>query len=751
MITTTADVTAVIEGRARRFGAVLTIDLPASDYVDFTRALAAVSFTDQMTTDLPDAARMQDGISTLTGDVTLGGSVDPHGDATKTAAWLFNPDSPDSPLRHLTVNGSKITYEEGPYVPGSKDPWLLPVSGDCYVNGYDLDFAAGTVVLHVTNLPPDWDAIPSVPAVATLPPFNAGLTSEFVMDAVIRDMHGDSTWPKTRDQCVLAVGFRSSAWAEVGQLDTGPASLPQSFAPGIWGTGLRGIDAGGLAYRGDSPLGDDAYLEMAFTADADLGSGDFALSVGEPSEDNFNISPTGGAGGHLELLLNTADSADQATYTFPVGLTSGVHKFALQVHWPTSSTSWSATLTLDGTAYSSGTQSIAGARSTTMSISEPDIGSAVVFEAFQVTGEGPDAVPSWPFTPLAILDPSLNPLTVCPAIDADSKGWDVLTTMAGAELGYIRKDRQGVIRFSNRQTIAGAPVARTIGETSLLGFGTTVPPAGAYRTITVPYTEWDFTDDPTAIFTLKAKKKIPAGQTVTWQQPLTDGTVAAAIDTTFTLLPDGHDPTDGGSYYRSSADVHGIAAGPKLTVTGRLANSGLIEITAANKSRTDAYLTTPSTNTDLPAGTQSTGLWVGGYTASPGDEATVVRTYGDGVGTLPVDSNPYLQDHDTAVAVGDWLLGQLFTDVRDFTDVAIMPDHRLDIADPCRLTNPDPSGVDEYVLLWGRTYAAQFPPAGQQGGSRSMTLDVRAFGPPDAPLGGQIPDRAEADLFWAYS
>jgi hypothetical protein len=268
----------------------------------------------------------------------------------------------------------------------------------------------------------------------------------------------------------------------------------------------------------------------------------------------------------------------------------------------------------------------------------------------------------------------------------------------------------------------------------------------------VPYTDWDF-GARTAVWTLGSKKLIRPNRTVTWQQAIPDGVLAAAIDGTVSLLPDNHAADDGNSWYRASLDPDGVNAHPGLTITAKILSPGLLQISAHNPSTSGAYLVSPSTYTDTgyPGRLGQPSLWIGGIPATPADEATITVTYGDGAGSTDVASSAYLQDHDTAVGVGNWLLNQLYMDVRDFTDVSIVPDGTIEISDIDRLVDPDASGVNEYVLIWGWSFSAEFPPAGTSAGSREMTLNVRALGPPDAPLGGAIPDRFEVGEFWAYA
>lgn len=749
MLTSTVDVAAAVEGGHSRIGARLTIDLPTPVDVDFTHALASVDLREQMTTDLPDGVRDTAGIPVLSGDVVLSGCVDPAGDPRKHAAWLLNPDSAGSPLRHDSLNGALITYEEGPYVDGQVDPQYLPVTGDCWVNGYDLDNAAGAVTLHVTSVPPEADTTPDVPSVVTAPPFNAGLTSEFPMDAAIRSVYGDSTWPATRDECVLAVGFRSSLWPEVGGLDTGQDQPLVKFEPGLMGTAL-GIAVpdlrsyGQVTYDLAGSVGTTLFVEW-WQPDNASSSNTVAVKV---------VTGPNGEG------ISVARSASMSVlFTDPSGLLIGLDVWAP----PAGSgeyTSFTVTLPpVGGNTYTvtyrigAVTHTVSSGMSSARTSLAWDSAQVIVaglatIEALQVTTESAPA-PNDGFDPAAVLDPSLNPLTVVTEITADTHLTDALQTMAAAELGYIRKSRDGKIRFTNRINLLAQAVGRDItSATSLAGLNTSMPPAGTYHRVTVPFTEWDF-GDRGLVWQLGSRKKIPLRSTVVWQQTLTD--LACALDTGVALLPDMHDPSDGGSYYRASVDKAGTAAHPGLHITVRQVSGQRIEITARNSTGQDAYLVSSADNTDLPAGTAGTGLWVGGIPVTAGDEATVTALYGDGVGTLALDSNPYLQDHDTALDIAWWVENQVYVDIRDFTDVAIQPDHRIETGDLHHLIDPDPSNVDEYVLVWGRAYTAQFVPAGQSGGTRDMSLEVRALGPPDAPLGGLIPDRCEADVFWAYA
>jgi hypothetical protein len=87
--------------------------------------------------------------------------------------------------------------------------------------------------------------------VVTAPPYNAGLTSEYAVDALLRKATSSaiSSWPAARPNCVLAAGLRASMWPEVGSLVTSASQPVPQFAAGLFGSGLTQAftAVGGLA------------------------------------------------------------------------------------------------------------------------------------------------------------------------------------------------------------------------------------------------------------------------------------------------------------------------------------------------------------------------------------------------------------------------------------------------------------------------------------------------------------------------
>lgn len=726
--------------------ASLTIYPPASAYLDFTSALSSFTLTAAMSTPLPDNAVIQAGTEATTLDVVLAGSFDLT-DETMDAADFFNPDNPASPLYHLEIRGCRVEFDWGAYVPGSATP-EMPGQLIGWINGADFDWDARTVTLHVVDLDPDWGTTPNTDAVVTAAPYNAGLTTEYAMDALIRKVKGSSTWPAQRPNCVLAVGMRSSVWPEVGTLDTTVDSPAPTFAPGPWGTGLIALAGSGLNYITSGPVGNDFYAEL-------LVSG-----VGGPNAVTLGVNPPiGNPEGFTVVISNTGirvywtDSSASLAFdqTWTVAVDATPHVVGIAFHMPVGSTSVSLTISLDGATHSIGPTAASSARSVSYAAASFVSDGTAVPAGLQVTTETAP-VSSYPFTPIAVLDPSLNTLTVVPAIAAGTTAWAEMQTMAAAECGYVRRMPDGTIRFTNRINLLNQPVARTISSDSslLTGLSTSLQPAAANHAVNVTYTEWTFSPAG-LVWAAPGHRKIAANQVTTWTVTMPDGTLVAEVDGTASVLANNATPGAGGnSSYRISLDANGVNPHPGVrSVTIKQLSSSVVQITVDNRGGPGGYLVTPATYTDFDAGTPA--MWVGGVLASASDQATVTVSSGDGSNQLDFDSNNYLQDPDSAYAVGLFVLRQVRWDVREFGDVPILPDPRILCGDLDKLEEDDRSQVNDYVMVWGTTFTGSFPPAGSDSpGTWEQTLTARALGPPDSWLGGQIPDRAEAGTSWAY-
>jgi hypothetical protein len=422
MLTASGAFDLVMAGRDMRVAGVFTLDLPVAGYT-FTKALKSISLDASNQTDLPDAVRDTVGFGTMGGSATFAGPVGQG----LMAYELLNPDNPSSPIYRQTIKGALVTWSAGVRVRGSAAP-ETPLAFTGRVTSYNVDHDNKTITLGMVDLTVDWGQTPDIAPVITEPPYNSGLTSEFAMDQLVRFYEGASTWPAQRPQCVLAVGMRGTMWPEVGSLadsaTIGGDQLIPSFGPGAFGTALTGLTTT------DTSTG---YANLVYI----LTSGDIGTSVflefwvtglNADSQHFFSFAPA--AGGFNELNLSVESTGITAsvvgfggtnTYTWATPIDGGTHYIAARfVVPPVGGSTSSATLYLDAASQATGTLHWGGPRDSgainSLWLSTTSQGT---LEAVQVTLETAP-VRNNTFVPVAVLDPSLNPLTVVPAIPA---GW----------------------------------------------------------------------------------------------------------------------------------------------------------------------------------------------------------------------------------------------------------------------------------------------------------------------------------------
>lgn len=726
-------------GTDMEVAAALTLDLPGLGSLDYTASLKSISFDTQDTTSFPDDLTDKSGYTDTGGSFVLAGAVSPD-DETSTWIVLLNPDDPRSSLFRAQVKGSSMTFDFGVRPAGQPKELLRRVTGR--VQSYVVDVAAGTVTVQFVDLSGDWDQLPGLPAVIVSEPYSAGLTSEFALDRIARAASGGavSSWPAQRPQCVLAAGMRSSVWPERGTLDAGGIDLTGiAFVPGAFGSALATSDplVGAVVdYDLTAPVGTTLFIEGWFRSATDTGS----IFV--------NISDPGGAEVGVTLDVEFAWSlgaplaADVFIQVAPAGTTFGpfaftadtaAHYIALAMTVPAvCGHTYTGTLYIDGTSQSIGSPSATPANrvSANWTLAQLVVDGAGSLEALQVSVET-SPTPNSAFAPQAVLDPSLNPLQAVPGIEEGASAWDEIQTIVTAEGGYAARDNTGRLVFLNRDTIIDQTPARTIKPgVSLKTLQAQVGATTEYDDIAIDYTEWTY-GAATAIFSPTAKWRIAAYSTQTFTRTLPDGATAAITSGLASVLPDGHNPADGGHWYRAARDKFGNVEHGPLTVQIDALTASTVQITVTNPGGYDAWLVTPTNYADRAAGTVA--LWVGGIPVTPDQPTTVHVSYGDAKPTYTAPPNAYRQDRDAALAFGAFLLDQLHRAKPTYQGVAIVPDARLVVPDKVTVDIPLADGQVETtdVLIWGLSFSADFDSK-----TWDMSLDIRRVAPPGAWLLG---------------
>lgn len=757
MLTSTPGATVLIEGHAFTADYRITMTLPgaASIYDDVSFSASHISIEAQTTTDAPANSRLQPGYPVRSASFTLEGLVDVR-DATKTAAWLFGEypkkasDGSVSPLYRVRTLFIPVTIDLGVLVPGSATPeWFRRFTGR--VDNVQVDYATGSVQISCVDLRSQLHTNPSVPSVITAPPYNAGLTSEFAMDALLRAASNDaiSSWPAIRPQCVLAAGMRSSLWPEVGSLVGtgwnaalfGAAAVP-TFAPGVMGTAV--LPNNGIAYNTSAPIGTDGLIEVWSNSPFMPG----VQVLDNAGQEGFELI----AGGTNWLIWHiVATNIDEQVDTgIPVFSTPRAGRLRMQFHQVVGSTSWSATVqTKNGATFSTGTHVASAPRTATYGLVRSSDGGGTI-EALQVTTE--TAMPANDqFVPQAVLDPSLNPLTVVPPITGDP--WQTIQQMCDAELGVGGFDDFGVFRFLNRDTLNSSSSVRDISsKQGLIGLTGGTSASALFNHVKADYTLWNF-GATSSVWKLTGVMSVPPGQTVIVNTTTdeTGNALFAAVDTVFSKLPQSGDLNDGNSYYRASLDSAGVTEHPGLTITVVPLTSGTMRISLTNKTTKTAWLVSSANYTDITVGTPV--LSVGGR---PVTQANTIITEAqwpplatDGSGGAASDpvlgdivyempSNLWRQNPAATAAVAGAALSDGAFLRPNFDTIPIQPDFRLQPADRLHLVDDDASGMDDYVRLWG--YAITLGP-----NECAMTISAVAIAKPGGWILG-LPGRTELSL-----
>jgi hypothetical protein len=432
-------------------------------------------------------------------------------------------------------------------------------------------------------------------------------------------------------------------------------------------------------------------------------------------------------------------NVDGTQYNWNVTVDANPHYIAAQITLPAvGGSAWSATLHLDGTTQATGAQTIGARNSDSWAFGgvQPNGGSV---SAVQMSTESA-AVPSYPFTPTAVLDPSLNAIQVCPAVSGDP--WQSIQQICDAEFGVAGFDESGIFRFRNRNTIRSQPVARSItSASSLSSVSVETLAAAVVNRAQVSATPWSFSATGSIVWSLGTQLRVPARKTVTI--PVTTSSLVYAPDTSITVATDTHISANT-SQFRASVDKAGVSTHlnpPTFTVTQTAPDT--LTITATNNSSQDAWLVSSSDYTDIAVGTPM--LQLAAKLVTQGDTLVSDFQYpavADGGAASSrfgevawqASDNPWVQSPSSANQLARDVVLDAYIPRPNLTGITILPDPRLQLVDTVHIQDPDVTGVDEYarIFAWTLTLADQW----------SMTIDARTVAAPGAWILG-VPGRSE--------
>lgn len=744
MIASTPQFALMVGGKLQTVAWKVEFDWPGGAYTDDTLGVQSLELDESTTTDMPDGTRLQAGYPSRALDLVLSGYLKDSSGARLTVEQALNPWATTSPFYRMNLRYTPVTAWLGLYPDGAGGMPELLQKFTGTLDNYGMDPQTGLFTISCLDGANTLRTTVDIPAVVTAPPYNAGLTSEFAVDALLRGATNGavSSWPAQRPNVVLAAGMRASMWPEVGSiLSTSAQPLP-TFAPGRFGSGFTYATTTGGFISGPNYLlaanvGTHLFVEFDYT-----GPGEVLVQIGAAAGEEVTLDITSGQ----FVLRFSADGLGGTigTLTWTHGLTNPIYcGFAITLP-ALGGTGWSANLTAsDGTTtltHASGAQTWSAARAEAAwglaSVTVTPGASSAVVEALQITTET-SPVTNEGFVPQAILDPSLNALQVIPAITGDP--WQALQAIGDAELAVAGYNGSNIFHFTNRETLQTSAVVRTISSLSSLSALQIQVGSEAYANrVQVPFTGWTF-GSAGLLWSLDVPQVVRAGKTRILRASIDTGLITG-VDGTVTVLANAHTTTDGNSYYRASIDKAGtVERTGGVTVTATSADSSTILITITNVGTQDAWLVSPANYVDIPVGTPS--LWIGGV---PVTQANTLTSDSGAVASGEVlyafPGNDWIQDSDTADELQSDLLKDQLYPTPQLTSVAISPDPRIELMDRVRIQDPSLSGMDEYVVIWGSNTSLSIDDSNAL--TYTQSIDARPVGPPGAWILG-ISGRSE--------
>lgn len=740
-----------------------TSTLNVDPYPDVTLTVESIEVDRQLTTDMPDGTRLITGYPTASATIVLSGLVDQQ-DESKSIAWLMNPYSPTSPLYRKDATGSVVTIDAGVYVPGSETLRIFTgVVDDCAVDG-----KAGTVTLTCLDDREKLRTVPTLPSIGQfmdvpfggLQTVDPGLSAGWVFDSLLR-ANGIYASPGPRRGCAFYVSFSGSAQPQIGSnisvtlVDTVVGNqTPMTFVTGNWSKEV----CHDHLIQGGFPVGN-------FPMSAGWGwTAEFWMKTSTPDWDDsghnglaftVNWLKSGGASGAYFFQVKQVSGTTWAFTPWATSSTahnltisSGWHQFTVQGSL-LSSTSVLTTLYIDkvlaGTWTDATTSAPSGAFAT-----EIQSQSTYPVEALQLTNERPGD-PLVSFTPSAVLDLSLNPLTATVDI-AGQDPWSVIQELAEAEGGVAGFDERGVFRFANRDSLNVTTSSRAItADASLKSLGVESSASTQANHIVVPVNVLGFSTYQ-AVWAATDKIVIRGHETYSTVINTDNPVVGVAVGSGVILPSGGSTPTNPVSGYRAARHADGSNGSViNLDMQVRQIGPTSITITIKNPNYFAIVLVTPSGAGYPPSWVGQPCLQVGGEFVTSTGEASDIGTSISSAATAdsqwpPVaEGGPGLQEKALILSSNRWR--QSLTDTQLFADdlladlykprplwrnVSIVADPSLQLSDRVTVVDPDASGVDgeDAVIIGIKTVIAE--------NDWTQTVDLRAIAMPGSWIMGQV-------------
>lgn len=605
---------------------------------DISKYVVSIDTQRNLTTDLPSQSRLTAGTVAATCDIELGGHTAVMNKVTgqvqqMTGAQLWHPYSKISPFYGLKRAGAPVQVWLG--LPSAIDPvtnlptdyqYVYHFTG--YISQKPTTTASSATTLNCVDGSDRLHGSTPLPMVLAGDAFGIttaryGLNAQWIIDYILR-RNGIYASPPTTDDTIVSTTMHGSMFPEVGDPITAQifpfgsavAALESPpFVQGLWGLACTSVRQDGsgtfvtptvdVKPKGTPVLdGTTGGLQVEFVMYVGAsysGTGDFSqqnlfFSV-DNTDDWMNVMLMDD--GTLRVWIRGGEDvivgphADNGTAAWRY---LGVHiKF-------NSATSVTCTFNVSGVT-TVVTKTITSG-SWTAGAKIVDIGSSAnaAIESIMWKYRTTPSFTWMSFIPNAVLEKSLNQLTVCPYDPDGTDAWNTITDIVAAELGFAGFNEAGIFRFRNRYS-RNQPFSYTLpaslfmyGTNSLKDAQAVESTAGIANIVSATATPYSV-QAPTWVWTLGDVLRVPARTTVTiWAsfQSAVFGTPTSA-----SFLPTGTpDPTTGafnGNFYRASTtrDGKGAAVSNLIITVTPFIDSARIDIQNPNRGQ-DAWIVAPT-------------------------------------------------------------------------------------------------------------------------------------------------------------
>jgi hypothetical protein len=813
MLTASTTLNAAAAAAARQVAAMVAMDFGRTGtFTDYTEFATSWEFTRTVTTDVPTGSRYVAGYSAAQLDLAVMGN---KYDNAQDGAWYWSAYNPASPVYNTKRVGTPVRVSAGFVTTAGTE--LLPrftgtiraLEVDSATRSAQLTVADGSEKMRAKTVLPMIVGALTPRAGTVFDPILQNLYSTSVLDLLFRQ-NGYYCSPKPRSHCILSVPAHGSMEPDYITNSAG-RQTHYGTTQAAW-TGADRSTGGRLLMRYTTspaqshfsqcpdPTGAGMYAEWIPRKLSDqkiweVGSGDtFVVEAWVDLTNRYGVAggdslwgvclrfQSAGGVSYAVVVGFTANgqpflSFDRAgTTQYGTAVTVGITDVYMKCDITFSAASLTAEFTLNGSPPGAGrtlTSAFAypgpldliyiSVGSNDVALNRTGPGTRARWEALQVTYNEPTPSPSnYTFEPTAVLEPSLNRLTVVPYITDTRDTWATVQDIAAQEFGLVFFDELGMARFWNRKHITGQTAALyTLTASRLIANLTATESLDSVTNkATATLSPWTLSDG-SWVYKLGSTVGIHSRSTYSFKANF--DTLAGAIGTECFYIPLGGFPAgqevNGYRACRTPPGGDGDAVS-NLDITISPSQQSAV-ITVHNPNPYPVYLIGPVFDTDgttqfppqsrdvpmlqlwgrtitqslKPTGTSDTADTVTTVTLQSDDPASI-KQYGE----QPFDmgTSEWQQNALEVQATLDDIVAQCAYPHPVLGDVEVVSDPRVQLGD--RVALQDPTGLH----MTTDAFIVGITEAGDSAGHR-QTLTLKAYGGANAwvlgdPVRGQLDD-----------